>query len=150
MASPIQIATRTLTDAQIKALPTTAVQIAPAPGANLMIYPMGGTAKLNATAGAYAADLGSTWQLLLGTQEYSGLIEAEAMLENAAITVALFPQFVGINAVDGYLTSSGKLRSAVTDQALNIKDDYNGVVDYTGGNAANTLVVTVFYIVLAI
>ena len=34
------------------------------------------------------------------------------------------------------------------NKPLYIKDDYGGVADYTGGNAANTLIVSVAYMTL--
>jgi hypothetical protein len=53
--------------------------------------------------------------------------------------------FAGITISE--LRSGGGGVSTVTDQPLTIKDDYDGLSNYTGGNAANAMMISVAYFI---
>lgn len=140
-----------LTNAQIKALPTTAVDIVAAPGAGKLIVLLHGHTNIDTTAGGYVVDSGCRWQLFLGTKEITGLAQPElALATTPGIYFLPFPEFAspGSGGDAGYLITTPKDEDQIVNQPLRIRDNYNGVPDYTGGNAANTVSVTVYYAII--
>lgn len=147
MGSPFATTITTLDNDEIKALPTTPIMVIPAPGDGLAIAWIWATAILNTVNGAYTVDLGSTWQLIIGTQENSGLVQPSAALNAAGIKYFQFPPFFGIGAGDfaGYLVEDGDAFTSFENLPLYIGDVYNGVADYEDGNDQNTLTIEVAY-----
>jgi hypothetical protein len=148
-----------LTDAQIKALPTTPIQILPAPGAGKMQIVFQAIISWNFLAGAYTASADASFQLLSGTSLVlkSILTPAQSILQNAQKGVAILsgPYMQG--------DSSPTFSPSVTPQPvinltaiplenlpLVFADTWGGVGNYTGGNAANTMKIQVFYDVVDI
>lgn len=130
------VASVTLTDAQIKALPTTPVQIMAAPGANKVINVINIFNYLDATAGAYGnitnAEPSTYYDGTGGNISFGGDLDMENPVKS----------FV-IQPLPGILD--------ITEDAINKGVMYyleNGASNYTGGNAANTLKVTVYYTVV--
>lgn len=145
-------ATATLTNDEILHLPTTRILVVDAPGSGKMLVPIYGQVVLHDNAGAYTFPLGAVWQLLYGATgnaEITGLIDLPPTSEGAGETCA-FPPFaaVGSGLTDGYLVTSLKPIEARENQGLYIGDNLNGVSDYTGGNAANSMDVTVLYAII--
>lgn len=142
----------TLTDAQIKALPTTPVEIVPAQGAGTLIAPLWGRVRLNTAAGGYTIVGNPLWQLVHMASpfpiEASGFVNALSA-NTAGILSAPIPDLSSFNAEEEYLSwgLSGD-EDARENVGLGIADVYNGLSDYTGGNAANTMKVTVLYTVI--
>lgn len=154
-AGLLKTATVELTDAQIKALPTTPFQLVAAQGAGKAIIPISCITIPNFTAGVYTHDADSSWQLAVsgGGISIGGPFMADtALSSNSNIYVsqiACIEQGPGAGAFTGVLvTGSIAVTSSYDNSALYIGDFYNGVNDYTGGNAANTLKITVYYVVI--
>lgn len=132
-ASDIFKARIVLTDAQIKALPATAVQIIAAPGATKYIDVISCTAYKNATAGAYSGTLnaGIYW---VGLND--ALVTALPLnLAAAEKRIFHFVQSVAVNNTSNPLNKAVEFRGAF-GAAL------------TGGNAANYCVIEVTYIIV--
>lgn len=131
-------ATVTLTDAQIKALPTTPVQVLAAPGAGKYYKIFGAQIITDTSAAAYTNVSASgliTVQLSDSNQNFScnnGILEEQDV-------------FYGDLAPDTSLNVSPL--SNTENNAINISSVNSGG-DYTGGNAANTLEVVVYYIIV--
>lgn len=148
--SQVYLASRILTNDEIKALPTTAIQVVPAPGEGRMLLWLAATYKLDTTAGAYTVDAGSSWQVMLGTQEASGVCLINSVMLQTAVNVGRFPidAAPGTGDFSGLLVAGFFTKAASENQPLLIKDDWSGVPNYTDGNAANTLQVHILYSVI--
>lgn len=141
--------TTALTDAQIKALPTTAISVVPAPGAGLTIMPLKVSISADTEAGTYAnlhASVSITFKLDTGELALARLSAAQVqeLLTSFANNMAWMD---GQTAGDvGY--SMGV--AASSNQPLMLRIDNVGAGNLTGGNAANTGSVTVVYTVIAL
>jgi hypothetical protein len=150
--SSVLSATVTLDNDQIKALPTTAVEIIAAPGIGKMIKLIAGQIR------------GDTWVAPYTNTEQSGLVLMNSdgwYLSSPMIAGVLggdpsprYDDFLipntavsGVAHVSGYAFTGGDAIDLTENLPVQIKDDFNGS-DYTGGNAANTLKVTVYYVVV--
>jgi hypothetical protein len=147
------VASVELTDAQIKALPSQPVEVVAAPGAGKVIMPIACFVKANCNAGAYLLDADSSWMLVIDQSvKISCPLRVEGLLNNAGTQVGkfMFPQaYPGSGTFSGYVeTYNEGLVAATENLPLYIIDSLGGVSDYTGGNAANTLKVTVYYVVV--
>lgn len=140
----------TLTDGQIKALPTTSVTIIPAPGANKVILPIAAFywltwhadyATIDAAVSFALGNIAGSLQESLG--QVSGLL---ASGESAGAVVGPGLQ-VGSNRVMGL---SGMLTSDIVNQPLILSALNNTSGNFTGGDASNVLTVTVLYAVISI
>lgn len=151
-AGILQTTSVQLADAQIKALPTTYIQVIAAPGANKQILLLGAHAKIDSAAGEYT-NLDTDNGLLLTYGEWdieaSGVIE---LLGGNTVKYITFPpaaysgQRVGWN---GYLTQTGVGSSAfVVNKEIRIVGSNAAAGNFTGGNAANTMTITVYYVIV--
>lgn len=158
----IFVASLQLTDAQIKALPTTPVNIVAAPGANLRYKLHGYTLRSNTSAGAYT-NLNATYvdvHIQLSTY-YAGYGPVDDSTVTPALTnvtsilgAAGQVSYDGIISMSstpvagsrGYVQSDGIPGTAViVNQPIAIAIENNGSGNLTGGNAANSLKVFVYY-----
>lgn len=144
-------ATVTLTDAQIKALPTTGIQLVAAPGANKINMVVSANWVLDLTSSYTGVDDASP-QLVYDAGFYiSGAFNASVPLGESA--GQYFGQFQIPFIADGAgnfagwpVTTYVGVTSGITNKAIRLFDDFNSPSNYTGGNAANTLKITVYYI----
>lgn len=156
-----QSAAKTLTNAQILALPTAAIEIIPAQGANTIIVPQFAWLYLH-----WVADydnIGSTSRLGFeyGTSSASTLVSLQeaiaSSVSNLLVDGASHPAFLGLN-FEMNTAASGVTKSGV-GQFLDDPDTINSAIkiyavnsgshtgNFTGGNAGNTLQVSVSYLV---
>lgn len=166
-SSVVQVATVTLTNAQILALPTSGVAIGPSPGTGNRIRIFGVSFSLQASAGAYTnidatyAEMGvaaGSKNVAYGPVNDSSADPAFALLTDflgAASdhsydvqypTLATWNYGGAYGASSGYGLSNGFMpRASINGTQATVYIDNNGSGDFTGGNAANTLVVTMYY-----
>jgi hypothetical protein len=148
-AQLVQKVTVTLSDAQIKALPTTPVEILPAPGTGKAIYLIGGAVVINASGGGYSNVDNASPQLFTSGQGIglTGLFPGASDLQLADVRMRqLQPSEaqIGTGSFNGWAIATGGLDE---NQPVVIMDNWNGS-NYTGGNASNSLKVTVIYVII--
>ena len=122
-----------LTNAQITALFTTKVEIIPAPGANLWIFPIRWAIMLDSSGGAYAG--GGNTNLFWGTDYASG-----------GVSPNLFTGTAGTRIGTGLGTATPLAASVMSNVAVTVGTQ---TANFTGGNAANKATVRVIYSVLS-
>lgn len=155
----IHQATISLTDAQIKALPTTPVEAVPAPGAGKMLIPLSVVVHVDGVGGAYDnIDLADGYIALA----WNGAVDAVYLaltdgtlgqvfnlLGAATNCLVIVPPNSEYSSV--YLSTGGphntRLISEVVNQGLDIYA-FNSLGNFTGGDAANSMKVTVLYTII--
>lgn len=153
-----------LTNAQIKALPSAPFTLVAAPGSGRMIQPLFAEIKIDASAGLYGnVDAAAFLSLQITGHDRSSYVANDATLTPAAVDMDSLFGSASINgawltplvrpdpgwwllseAFNGY---PGDLLNA----PLQLVVDNSGggsPVDFTGGHASNSGLVTVFYLVL--
>lgn len=153
-----------LSDAEIKALPTASIEVIAAQGANTLIVPFFAVCRLGWVAdyGNFHAEcmlqftIGSGGLVLLPFRQsmqsaLSGLLAGGGPDGSIGWSVALF-----LGKVDGapgaVVTGAvaGLYDSDVVNQPLTLSADNQGDGNFTGGNAGNSLKVTVLYSIMDI
>lgn len=163
--SQICLAEKILTDAQIKALPTTPVEIVAAPGVGHAILPITSFWIIDASEGAYT-NISTDGAYL--TLAYTGGVELCAYIANdSSLSVQDFENFFfsatkqiwtltqgqgflafwGPGTGTGFSQAAGNNATGVENKALNIRGASGGG-NLTGGNAANTLKVALLYTII--
>ena len=147
--SQIYLALKTLTNAQIKTLPTTPVEIIPALGPNNAAIPIAWNFSLNNVAGAYGNVANAVWQLFVSGA--TGALTAVRPVAGILLTPGVYPRgvsgsesYVGAGTFEGsVITDTG---NTAADTAIVLSDLWN-VTDYTLGHDDNTLKISVFYVI---
>lgn len=163
------VASIELTDAQIKALPTTPVEIVAAPGAGLMLLPLVAVFVCDAAAGAYtnfnvyssadpfASSVYLAWDALINFNDATGPAPlAGGFMAGAQKTVTFL---TGLGSA--LLTGAGADVSGILgvgtgspttlgyeNAALSVVGQNNAKGDFTGGDPANSLRVVAYYVVV--
>lgn len=160
------VKTFTFTDAQIKALPTTPIDFGTAPGSGFFNNVIACTYILNTTAGAYT-NINATFSSLsiINTTTIVGPVNDSTSSPALALMTLTFgaaakiihsptlPYSEGYTVVGSsawVLNPLFDLSSALDNKQFRITADNNGSGDFTGGNAANSLIVRLKYFVEAL
>lgn len=146
-------ATVTLTDAQIKALPTTPIEVVAAPGAGKIVIPTQAVLYFDFTAqytninvAAYLGVLqnGSSGLLSLLNEAIGSGVSTFLQYGEDAVATLTQPRILQSSAIAGHVNpASDMVNTSLRVEAFNDTDG-----NFTGGNAANTIKVTVYYIVV--
>ncbi len=162
---------KTLTNAEIKALPTTGITLLAAQGANTLIAWSEAHLFTSFAAGAYT-NINTTYSVI--QLAINGIGQSLSIVKDSTTTPALtnLTRLLGAAArhvrVSPYIEAAGgggeqyiipctadgtvgiDTTASLLNQALTIYADNNGSGNYTGGNAANTLTVVVTYQILTV
>ena len=149
----------TLTDAQIKALPTTLVEIIAAPGTGKLIVPFYTLIVVDSQAGGYTNVTATTpfpahaaLYMVWGPSNAnaSGYLSAALMLETTSVVFGELT--IPGNATDPSAQLTGqRIGDLVDAENQNLQlNALNDAGNYTGGNAANKLSIVVYYDILVL
>lgn len=163
----ISVVTASLTDAQIKSLPTTPVELFPAPGDGKLIVPFVAVARMewhadygniNATS-SISVDLTAN---VLGALAENTLSGVSALLAGGGpdgtlvfFTIQQLAQTISTPVAPTNHFHSGKADSGfydsdIVNKPMRILAENVGDGDFTGGDAANVLRITIFYAVIEV
>jgi hypothetical protein len=150
----IYSASVTLTDAQIKALPTTGIAIVPAQGANTICVPVSYKVFIDNSAGAYTNCADANWDLY--SDDVAAAVASDSLTAAWPLGIPLaaastygytFPCQGALYPGSGtFAGQSFGLSTVLINKGIVIKDKWNGS-DYTGGNATNTAKIIIHYTV---
>lgn len=145
-----------LTDNDIQNLPSTPFTLVPAPGAAFYLQFVMAIAKSSFITG-YTVNNDAFMEIDLVEAESNYLInnttttpvrtDLDTFLSTGSRRVLFVPQTLTVDPASDEWGNIGYPRSVGANTALTLFGDNSGTGDYTGGNAANTLTVTTYYVV---
>lgn len=139
-------ARRILTNAEIKALPTTAIEIIPAPGSLKTILPITGYLRHNYTANYTNINASAKMSVRLAAATDLGMLNEAILGQTLSALLA--------NTADGDAQLNFNSMSSGTglteNAAYNLYINNNSAGDLTGGDALNSLQVDVIFAMLDI
>lgn len=146
--------TKRLSNSEILTLPTLGAQLTEAPGLNKIITINSCIFILNSLNGSYSDINGASLVLGLGTvnnlQYNSTFIKTGFILNSTQINLGQFQvpsDQVGTDDFDGELAINAQFDSNAINTPLFVKDDWNGLSDYTGGNSLNYMIFSGTYLI---
>ena len=157
-AGILQQATIELTDAQIKVLPTTPVELVEAQGADKIILPVYANLVADFRNGAYT-NIGSSFTelflsyqlgnfaLILTTDDATGSFFTTLLTTTNIVRIGFVIQAANYREDWGQVISENRLTPDDANKALSIEVS-SDAGNLTGGHTANTLRVSVAYLVL--
>jgi hypothetical protein len=148
-ASLIHQTSALLTDEAIRKLPTTVVELVPAQTGRIAI-PVFSHLRIDHSAADYlGVDVGATLQIGIGSTRGPGAMWALAstMLQDGTVREAFLPVNPWQHTAAGTLDVARGVSGPSDENALGLFAD-NTNVDFTGGDAANSGVVAVAFMVL--
>lgn len=154
----VNVATKTLTNAEVLALPhPTPVEIVAAPGAGFALVPIHATLRLTWVADYTNIQATAGVGLKIGTNSALGPIHEDApagsvtnLLAGGEAASAFLPSLaLGPSAAnDPVLASSGLFDGDIANKAIFLTATNAASSDFTGGDAGNSLKVTLLYYVV--
>jgi hypothetical protein len=143
-AVTVRQATVTLTDAQIKALPTTPVELVVAPGVNKALVAVFGITTPSDGAVGYAIDDNAGCGIVYGADVPASLNDllARRVVQTGFADGLIYTYSPGFRDL-GVVTNTGLYLAAFNPAG---GEDANE--DFTGGDPANSMTVTVLYAVM--
>jgi hypothetical protein len=158
-ASQIFFASKTLTDAQIKALPTTPIVLVPPTEVinytglpTKLQLPLFGFSIVTNLTGAYTnVDAAVNWFINLGSDNsftFSTGLQGNGVAGFGGVAWYAPSQLTGSAANDPTRASANNLDSSLLDNAIVLAVNNQGDGNFTGGDPANALHVTVFYTII--
>jgi hypothetical protein len=145
--------TVTLTDAQIKTLPTTPITVVPAPGEGFAVFPVSASIIGNNMAAVYT-NKDATAQILIsmGAGELTVLAPGDAYYlgDNADEWFGDCPPLLAVPEAAGQATGYGYYRDQIENKAISVWASNGALGNLTGGNAANSMQVTVHYKIITL
>jgi len=152
----VYTSTVSLTDAQIKALPTTSITLVTAPAAGYRIVLIEASIQVNCIAGAYTnINADGYWVLRLGTSEFSQYVANQTgdytyvtdLLTGADKNSVQLRTWLRseVTPADGWGPLPATAGDTFAAVALSLFASNSGSGNYTGGHASNSGVVSVTY-----
>jgi hypothetical protein len=150
------VITKSLSDAEIKALPTTPIQLIPAPGAGKVIVPINAFVSItpwvanytniNANAQLYMADPAENFNITTVLKQSNGNGVGNTLAWGEA-SVGLINQKQIVSGVT-LVSNSGWNLADGENQPLMLFAANGGSGNFTGGDPGNVLKVTVSYMIV--
>lgn len=147
--SVLKVLSVILTNDEIKTLPTTPVVIASPSNAGIILVPISAIVDLNTVVPYTGVTRASVTLVNIDGDDLSGVIPLETYLISPFRYIFAFPITNARPGVGDFIGTLVSIPFSNDNPPLNggifIRDYFNGVSNYTGGDAANTMKITIHY-----